>query len=135
MESVWRGVREMDAQKNKNNLQKQNKPKKELESKKIDVNQVGFTESKNKKLGFEDRVSGGVRELARVWWRRKGESAIPMESVSCGTKEDMVSVKRIVDTTKMSNEVQKEQRWNFGFVQEKRLKQKNHLHKQNKTKN
>jgi len=59
-------VREMGAQKNKNNLQKQNKTKKELEDKKIDVNEVGFTESKNKKLGFEDRVSSGVRELARV---------------------------------------------------------------------
>ena len=134
MESVWRGVREMDAQKNKNNLQKQNKPKKELESKKIDVNQVGFTESKNKKLGFEDRISGGIREVARVWWGRKGESAIPMESVSCGTKEDMVSVKRIVDRTKRSNEVQREQRW-IAFVQEECLKQKNHLHKQNKPKN
>ena len=56
----------MVAQKKKNNLQKQNKPKNELEDKKIDVNEVGFTESKNKKLGFEDRVSGDVRELARV---------------------------------------------------------------------
>jgi len=56
-----------------------------------------------------------------------------MESVSCGTKVEMVSVKRIVDTTKMSNEVQKEQRW-IAFVQEERLKQKNHLHKQNKPK-
>jgi len=66
MESVLRGVREMGAQKNKNNLQKQNKTKKELEDKKIDVNELGFTESKNKKLGFEDRVSSGVRELTRV---------------------------------------------------------------------
>jgi len=56
----------MGAQKNKNNPQKQNKPKNELEDKKIDVNEVGFIESKNKKLGFEDRVSGGVKELARV---------------------------------------------------------------------
>jgi len=56
----------MGAQKNKNNLQKQNKTKKELEDKKIDVNELGFTESKNKKLGFEDRVSSGVRELTRV---------------------------------------------------------------------
>jgi len=57
-----------------------------------------------------------------------------MDNVSCGTKEDMVSVKRIVDRTKRSNEVQREQRW-IAFVQEERLKQKNHLHKQNKPKN
>jgi len=56
----------MGAQKNKNNLRKQKKPKNELEDKKIDVNEVGFTESKNKNLGFENRVSGGVREVARV---------------------------------------------------------------------
>ena len=34
MESVWGGVREMEAQKHKNNLHKQNKPKNELEAKK-----------------------------------------------------------------------------------------------------
>jgi len=56
----------MGAQKHKNNLHKQNKPKNELEDKKIYVNEVGFTETKNKKLGFEDRVSGGVREVDRV---------------------------------------------------------------------
>ena len=56
----------MGAQKHKNNLHKQNKPKNELEDKKIDVYEVEFTETKNKKLGFEDRVSGGAREVARV---------------------------------------------------------------------
>ena len=34
--------------------------------KKINVNEVGITENKKKKLGFEESVSGGIREVARV---------------------------------------------------------------------
>jgi len=46
----------MAAQKHKNNLHKQNKPKNELEAKKSNVNEVGITEIKKKKLGFEESV-------------------------------------------------------------------------------
>jgi len=43
MESISGDVREVAAQKHKNNLQKQNKQKHELEAKKINVNEVGIT--------------------------------------------------------------------------------------------
>jgi len=86
----------MAAQKHENNPHKQNKPKNELEAKKINVNEVGITESKKKK-GFEESVWSGVREVARVWGGRKGESAIRMERVSCDTKVEMVWVERIME--------------------------------------
>ena len=62
------------------------------QAKKIDVNQFGFTEYKNKKLGFEDRVSGGARELARVCAGRASEAKKP----STQTKE----TKKLVQSQK-----------------------------------